>query len=267
MITDHLLTDAAFISTPNRGGEITPRFIVIHYTAGYTAKSAIQTLTNPNRKGSAHLIIDKDGTTTQLVPLNIRAWHAGKSAYRGYKGMNSRSIGIELVNIGWLKLLSQTPNAETKFQDSYGNIISLEQIGRDVLESPHAKVGDGNFYWPVYPEFQLAKLEEIVAELIRIYDIIDIVSHEEIDLNGWKTDPGPAFPMRRFKALLPDREVEEDQYEITASALRVRSGPGPEYDVIGQASKGDIIEVSTVDGKWGRIDSDGWIHMGFVRPI
>lgn len=45
---------------------------------------------------SAHLFIDRRGRTTQFVPFNERAWHAGVSCWRGREGCNDFSIGIEL---------------------------------------------------------------------------------------------------------------------------------------------------------------------------
>lgn len=45
---------------------------------------------------SAHLFIDRRGRTTQFVPFNERAWHAGVSAWRGRVGCNDFAIGIEL---------------------------------------------------------------------------------------------------------------------------------------------------------------------------
>ncbi len=45
---------------------------------------------------SAHLLIRRDGATTQFVPLNRRAWHAGASCFDGRTGCNDFSIGIEL---------------------------------------------------------------------------------------------------------------------------------------------------------------------------
>lgn len=47
-------------------------------------------------KVSAHLLIRRDGEILQFVPFNRRAWHAGESAFRGIKGCNDYSIGIEL---------------------------------------------------------------------------------------------------------------------------------------------------------------------------
>ena len=45
---------------------------------------------------SAHLLIDRRGRTTQFVPFDERAWHAGASCWRGREGCNDFAIGIEL---------------------------------------------------------------------------------------------------------------------------------------------------------------------------
>ena len=45
---------------------------------------------------SSHLFVDRRGAVTQYVPLIRRAWHAGKSEFRGRPACNDFSIGIEL---------------------------------------------------------------------------------------------------------------------------------------------------------------------------
>lgn len=45
---------------------------------------------------SAHLFISRRGKVTQFVPLDKRAWHAGKSSFEGRERCNDFSIGIEL---------------------------------------------------------------------------------------------------------------------------------------------------------------------------
>ncbi|MGD8589484.1 MAG: 1,6-anhydro-N-acetylmuramyl-L-alanine amidase AmpD [Chromatiales bacterium] len=45
---------------------------------------------------SSHLLIHRDGRLIQYVPLNRRAWHAGKSNFRGREQCNDFSIGIEM---------------------------------------------------------------------------------------------------------------------------------------------------------------------------
>lgn len=74
--------------------------LVIHYTGMPTAAEALDRLTNPQAKVSAHTLIDEDGTVYCLVDEKDRAWHAGESYWRGATGLNARSIGIELVNPG-----------------------------------------------------------------------------------------------------------------------------------------------------------------------
>lgn len=45
---------------------------------------------------SAHVLISREGSITQYVPFNMRAWHAGQSCYKGRTCCNDFSIGIEL---------------------------------------------------------------------------------------------------------------------------------------------------------------------------
>lgn len=45
---------------------------------------------------SAHALIRRDGQIVQYVPFGQRAWHAGKSEYRGRPACNDFSIGVEL---------------------------------------------------------------------------------------------------------------------------------------------------------------------------
>lgn len=62
--------------------------IIIHYTAGRTAQGSVNTLCNPQRKASAHLVIGQDNQIFQLVDFQTIAWHAGISSYNGKHGFN-----------------------------------------------------------------------------------------------------------------------------------------------------------------------------------
>lgn len=260
-INNHRLDFAIDKPSPNHSGIIDPRFLVMHYTAGWTAQSAVATFQNPASKVSAHVTIDQNGVVYQHVPFNVKAWHAGPSTYAGYNGLNSYSIGIELVNPGYLVKVGN------EYRDAFGRMHSASEVG-PVIEAKHARVGSGTYYWPLYTESQLSAAEELAEELIMVYNLIDVVSHEEIDTRGWKTDPGSAFPMKRFKKLFAgERAADTISYQVTASSLNVRNGPGTEFSVKGSVKKGDIVEVQAVDGRWGRINDDGWVHMGYLRQI
>ncbi len=81
--------------------EATPiDILVLHYTGMKTAAEAVDWLCNPASQVSAHYTIDSEGTVFAHVPEARRAWHAGVSYWAGERGVNARSIGIELCNPG-----------------------------------------------------------------------------------------------------------------------------------------------------------------------
>jgi N-acetylmuramoyl-L-alanine amidase len=74
--------------------------LVLHYTGMKDAASAIDWLTKAESKVSAHYVVAEDGQILRLVEEDKRAWHAGRSLWRGITDVNSASIGIEIVNPG-----------------------------------------------------------------------------------------------------------------------------------------------------------------------
>lgn len=74
--------------------------LVLHYTGMASAEAALSRLTDAAAKVSAHYTIGEDGTVYAMVPEDRRAWHAGVSHWAGAVNINSRSIGVELVNPG-----------------------------------------------------------------------------------------------------------------------------------------------------------------------
>jgi len=74
--------------------------LVLHYTGMRTAEEALERLCDPAAMVSAHYTIDRDGRVFRHVEESLRARHAGVSCWAGERDVNSRSIGIELVNPG-----------------------------------------------------------------------------------------------------------------------------------------------------------------------
>lgn len=74
--------------------------LVLHYTGMRTAEEALARLCDPEAKVSAHYTIDRGGQIYHHVDESLRARHAGVSYWAGVRDVNSRSIGIELVNPG-----------------------------------------------------------------------------------------------------------------------------------------------------------------------
>lgn len=74
--------------------------VVLHYTGMLTGDEALERMCDSAAGVSAHYMIEEDGTVIRMVDEDKRAWHAGKSFWRGITDVNSASIGIELVNPG-----------------------------------------------------------------------------------------------------------------------------------------------------------------------
>ena len=77
-----------------------PDIILLHYTGMRYADAALELLKAPGSEVSCHYFVHEDGRIVQLVQESRRAWHAGKSSWAGETDINSRSIGIEIVNPG-----------------------------------------------------------------------------------------------------------------------------------------------------------------------
>ena len=82
------------LNSPNvtKGRRIVPKAIVLHHTCGSYAGSVAWCADSASRV-SYHCIVAKDGKRTVLADPDERAWHAGKSTWRGKKDLNSWSVG------------------------------------------------------------------------------------------------------------------------------------------------------------------------------
>jgi N-acetylmuramoyl-L-alanine amidase len=87
--------------SPNFNDRALPvSMLVLHYTGMEDAASAIAWLRNPESKVSCHYLVAEDGQVVRMVDEEKRAWHAGRSWWRGVTDVNSASFGIEIVNPG-----------------------------------------------------------------------------------------------------------------------------------------------------------------------
>ncbi len=108
--------------------------IVLHYTGMKTAEEAIARLCHPSSEVSCHYVVDEGGLVTQLVPEARRAWHAGASCWAGERDINSRSIGIEIVNPGHEHGYADFPPAQIEA------VIALSRDIAERLGIPAARV-------------------------------------------------------------------------------------------------------------------------------
>lgn len=263
-------TEAAeipYIRSPNVGGTLDPKYLVMHYTAGQTAEGAVSWLTNKISKAAAHLVVGRDGEVTQLVSFNRIALHCGPSHWDGLTGMSRYSIGIELDNAGRLK------RSGGKWLAWFGK----EYEDDDVLQFAH-KHDTKLFGWHTYTKKQIDTALDIGSTLFEKYDLLDVVGHDDISPKR-KWDPGPAFPMHSFRSRIVGREEDESPKYAAMRTLNVREGPGYLHSrIIGvPIPKGTIMEVVDTHGNWtfvdvldevnGDMDIEGWVFSRYIRRI
>ncbi len=193
---NHLLTGVRQSLIPGGSPMTVRRFLVIHFTAGWTGASSIDFWKTPAAKGaSAHIVIDRDGTITQCRPFNRTAGHAGVSAWtdpktgKRYEMLNACSIGIELANCGDMGALVYP--------------ATMGPLARQPIPLIRARHKNGGPLtgWEEYPNAQLQAADEVGRLLVAKYNLDDVVGHEDIAPNR-KNDPGPAFPMTQFRKAL-----------------------------------------------------------------
>ena len=272
-------TPYPFRSTPNRGAKgnkdapIKHRWLVMHYTAGGDAAESIGWMANPDAQASAHIVIAKDGSITQMVPFNVRAWHAGESEWKGVKFLNGHSIGIELDGYGFL---GGTGPGKWKFRKT--SIPDSE-----VVVARH-KFGSPNGGWPKYPQKQLEVALELARLLVQTYGLEDVIGHDDI-APGRKQDPGPAFDMAGFRAgcmgqspaASPEPQPDAQQgtggrFRVTTS-LNVRSGPGGSNPTVpgSPLAEGTFVRGQQDQDGWKRVTVEGsstagWVSAKFLEP-
>ncbi|HYD03025.1 MAG TPA: N-acetylmuramoyl-L-alanine amidase [Alphaproteobacteria bacterium] len=209
-------------------------YIVIHYTAGHDIAGAMSRFSIPNEGASSHYIVgaEKDEfKTIQAVLDSDVSYHGGCDsdkygcAKEEYKSINSKSIGIEVVNYAYDRIEKKKDNGQTYEVAINTNKESCETGRPDKIFYPSYNIGGkdtgaNNLCWTKFPEEQYKNLVALTAILAKKYDIpIDrthIIGHVEIVLKN-KVDPGPAFDMDKF--VLDVQEAAKNDISINIAEL------------------------------------------------
>jgi len=96
--------------------------LVLHRTVSSSAQSTINAIVNSKGAVGYHIIVDKDGSITQMNNLDNRANHVGRPTG---DISNNNSIGVSVVGMS----LDKEGNVETKWQNVSGwEDLTNEQI-------------------------------------------------------------------------------------------------------------------------------------------
>lgn len=208
-ITNGRLSGVRFVPATSSGGAISPSLIVVHDTAGRLDKfSSVNWFKSKGCKTSAHFVVETDGTITQMVRTDRKAFHAGQSKWRNRSFCNAFAVGIEIVNPG---KLSEDGRAW------FGKATNEPLTRRKTKEH-----GDG--YWLPYTQEQILAVKKICRALMEEYpDCNEIVTHWMIS-PGRKIDTNPLFPLAEVVAYA---EGQDDPPADPPSDVPIIKAPAP----------------------------------------
>lgn len=177
--------------------------VLLHYTAGFSAKSSVDFWRQQANKVSTPYIIDTDGVVYQTYDPACWSYHLG---FKGTWAHDKRSIAIETANIGPLKLVGDTlycwPN---NYKQAYCKLSDTDK---------YVKASYRGFdYHAAFTPAQLAVMPQLVGQICDEFNIPKVIPPKEsrgkfdlrlfANFNGIidhaaarsdKTDCGPAFP-------------------------------------------------------------------------
>jgi N-acetylmuramoyl-L-alanine amidase len=153
------------LSTPDQRSRV--KYLVLHYTVTDTPQSIRIFTHQAGVEASIHYLLSNDPEPViyGIVDENRAAYQAGSdSGWKGDRNLNNISIGIEIVNAGWV----DGPNGRT---------------------------------WAPYPQTQIATLIPLVKDIMARHHISpeNVLGHADVAPQR-KQDPGALFPWKRLAA-------------------------------------------------------------------
>lgn len=192
------------------------RYIVLHGTGSGSAAFGLYRMLDPDNKAepSAHFLVTEVGEILCLVPLNLVAWHAGRSGWKRLDELNPMSIGIEIQNNGKDPYTTRQIEAVTRllrFLLEYFNLPPSAVLGhRDV--SPYRKQDPyPYFFWQALEQCGLAQPWTPLP---------DVTPMEALAAWGYCYGPGPGHSVRKLKESEHERDEFTDECVILAFQAR-----------------------------------------------
>lgn len=171
------------VSVPSANQNSRANYLVLHFTSAPFDESLHLLTRRTDRPVSAHYLVPDLADATyphrklkiyRLVAEERRAWHAGRSFWRGQGSLNDTSIGIEIVNRS--SCTSRQPEA--------------------AVQTPEMQVCS----WLDFPQEQIDLVIRLAQDILRRHpniDPVDVVGHSDIAPTR-RLDPGPKFPWKRL---------------------------------------------------------------------
>ena len=203
-IVNHRLVgpNVTFRAAQSAGGRLKqPTAICCHDTAGSLKKfSSVKWFESPDCGTSAHVVIELDGTVTQMVAFDTIAYHAGRSTWKERADCNKYMIGIEIVSPGMMVRRGEEAQLIYKTTDKNGKVVEkiVERFPISKCEEVNTKEHGKGLCLP-YTDAQIHVLSEVCRAIADAYDSVEeIVTHWLIS-PGRKVDTTPIFPLEQVR--------------------------------------------------------------------
>jgi N-acetylmuramoyl-L-alanine amidase len=129
-------------------------------------------------------------------------------------------------------------------------------------------------YWHTYTEEQIQTMENICRSLIAEYAIKYILGHEEISPTR-KVDPGPAFPLDKFRNRIfgGDRDQVTSEHAmqtegtVNTDLLNIRSSSSTSADLVAKPlPRGQKVRIVATKEGWLQVTTEvtGWVSAKFI---
>ena len=189
-------------------------------------------------------------------------------------GLNTDNLGfVQLENItnGNKLLIGKVPSTEKPTTVSAGDVVLYDAMestvnwatGTNFIDSDRGtagtltvtssgaglmpgSLGSGNTTWKGVSA--LRELEQPLSDFL-------VAIRVSLDSSGQNGDPNKPLSSNNSGTVITGEKTT--YYQVTASALNVRSGPGTKNKIIGCLKKGDKVYPQSIEKNWAKIDYKG----------
>lgn len=237
------------------------KYIVIHYVGALGgAKANCQYYASKYIGASAHYYIGFGGEIWQSVGDEDIAWHCGAKSYQHKECRNTNSIGIELC-----VRKKDTASMGAADQDWYFDTKTVNaavELTRFLMQKYGVDAGHVIRHYDVTGK--ICPNPYVYNVMQHTWDAFKKAIAEEPGQTGTGPEPDTASTEEAGTV----ESVKGVPYIVTTTCdvLRIRSGPGTGYQVVGRISEaaGKKKQYTIIEEKngWGRLKSGaGWISL------
>ncbi len=185
--------------------------IILHFTAGRSSESAYKTWkASPERVATAYGV-DADGTVCEFFPPECWAYHLG---VKGTHAHDRRSIGIEIANVGPLKLAPDNREQLNWWPANWGT----RYCALDAIDAYKRASYRGIDYFATMPEPQ----QEAVGTLVRaLCQRFQIPREASVQARSGDYDP---VRFAQYRGVATHSNFRRDKWDV---------GPAFDWDHLG----------------------------------